>query len=219
MNVLYIGSGNSAKYVHQLDHTKYITVCVNNAWRLFTDNKVFDYWLHSGDFPHENYPNKKNFKYEISNEEYEASIKNLVYNKLKLKESSPCHYVGYTIFFIGLHWIMHEISPANIFLLGFDHDYNRNKTQKWLNNGQPNPQNQYLKDTSKSIKEWSDNFFYEFEHDFFYGHGTPDPMRLGENYIKEKFFQAANTARQLNVNIFNASLADGSLNIFPKIKI
>jgi hypothetical protein len=219
MDIIYIGSGISAKLINQIDHTKYIVVCVNNAWRLFEENKQFDYWLHSGDFPYENYPKIKNFKTEISYKEYQPAILNLVNNSLKIETKHPYHYAGYTIFFQGLYWIMEILKPQNIYLLGFDHDYNKEKTHKWLENDKPNPQNHYLKDKNQSIKEWSEEFFKGFEYDFFYGHGTPDPVRLGEDVLKEKFFLALENSKKIGVNIFNASTIENTINIFPKIKL
>lgn len=219
MDVIYIGSGKSAKLINQVDRSKYRTVCVNNAWKLFNENEQFDYWLHSGDFPYENYPKFKNFKTKITYTEYQPAILNLINNLLKIETKYPYHHIGYTIFFQGLYWIFNELKPQNIYLLGFDHDYNQEKVKKWLENNRPNPQNHYLKDKNKSIKEWSEEFFKDFEPDFFYGHGTPDPLRLGEQVIKGKFNLALENSKKLGINIFNASPLESTINIFPKINI
>ena len=219
MDVIYIGSGKSAELIKEIDHTKYTIVCANNAWRLFENKQPFDYWLHSGDFPHENHPPTKNFKYEISHLEYESAISDFVANVLKMEISYSHHYVGYTIFFQGLYWIFHHLKPRAIYLLGFDHDYNKEKTKKWFENKQPNPQNNFLKCESETIKQWSENFFKGFEPDFFYGHGTPDPLRLGENELRCKFKQAEEIAKKLGIDVFNASPVFSAINTFPKANI
>ena len=218
MDIIYIGSGKSANLIKEIDSKKYITVCVNNAWRLFENEESFDYWLHSGDFPRENHPKNRNYAKEISYKEYQQSILNLV-DILNIRTDSPYHHVGYTIFFQGLYWIFESLKPKNIYLLGFDHDYNPEKSKKWLENNKPSPHNHFLKDKKQTIKEWSEEFFKGFETDFFYGHGTPDPLRLGENELIKKFQLALQNSQKLGINVFNASPVENTINIFPKINI
>jgi hypothetical protein len=212
-DILYVGSGRSAILSTKLDLSKYIIVGANNSWKLFEN---FDIWIHSGDFPNENRPKKQNYNLEISYNQYSISILNIV-KKLNIQCQSPQHYVGYTIFFSGLYWIFNDLKPNNIFLLGFDHDYNLNKFQKWNDNNRPNPQNHFLKEKHQSIKDWSDVFFNGMEEDFFYGHGTPDPMRLGMKHLKDKMIQAINNANNLGIQIFNLSPIESEFNqIIPK---
>lgn len=213
--VLYIGSGNSALLAKDKDLSDYIVVCANNAWRIFEDGGHFNYWVHSGDFPTENKPKVKNFDFEISYKEYSESAKNIV-KKLNVKTTSPDHYVGYTIFFLGLHWIFDTLNPDEVYLLGFDHDYNPEKTTKWLQNDKPNPQNHFLKRKDQSIKDWSEEFFKEYKPDFFYGHGTPDPIRLGEHHLKDKFKQVIKNSELLNIKLLNASPIESEINKIEK---
>ena len=217
MNVLYVGSGNSASFIQKLSLEDYHVVAVNNAWRLFEDKKL-DTWIHSGDFPFENRPTDKNFSQQISTKKYNQAACNIT-KKLKIACQSSPHYVGYTIFFLGLYWIMDSLCPAKISLLGFDHDYNPKKVKKWNDNGRPNPQNYYLKDKNKTIKEWSEDFFSGMNKDSFYGHGTPDPLRLGEDYLINKFQQALENCKKLNIDLVNLSPVDSKINIAPKESI
>jgi hypothetical protein len=203
MNVLYIGSGNSAKLFRKVNLDDYFIVCANNAWRLFEGN-MFDVWVHSGDFPFENRPKLKNYKYEISHKEYTKSAKEIV-SKLNIKCKSPPHHLGYTVFFNGLYWIMNDLKPKTINLLGFDHDYNPDKVQKWVANDKPNPQNSYLKPSNQSINDWSNDFFKDMKHDSFYGHGTPDPIRLGIQHLIQKMRQAIEYSELLGIEILNLS--------------
>jgi hypothetical protein len=53
------------------------------------------------------------------------------------------------------------------------------------------------------------------EKDFFYGHGTPDPLRLGEKHLLEKFEIAKNSAKILGVEIVNCSGVSSAINTFP----
>ena len=202
-NVLYLGSGNSAKLIDKLNLDNYFIVGVNNTWRLFKDSR-FDIWIHSGDFPVENRPKLKNYDAEISYNEYSKSASSIV-EKLGIKCNSPQHYLGYTIFFMGLYWIMNDLQPSKISLLGFDNDYNPDKVDKWNNHNRPNPQNSYLKPRGQSIKDWSNDFFKDMKHDSFYGHGTPDPIRLGMQHLIQKMRQAVENSDFFGIEILNLS--------------
>tara|TARA_Y100001937_G_scaffold125097_1_gene191161 strand:+ start:871 stop:1536 length:666 start_codon:yes stop_codon:yes gene_type:complete len=217
MNVLYVGSGNSAKLIAELSLDNYYIVAANNAWRLF-ENKKLDTWIHSGDFPHENRPSKKLFSQEISFHKYNEACRNIA-NKLGSQCKSAPHYVGYTIFFLGLYWIMDALAPDKISLLGFDHDYNPDKVEKWNSSGRPNPQNHYLKSKSESIKDWSNKFFDGMAQDSFYGQGTPDPLRLGKKYLINKFDQAINNCQKLNIDLVNISPVESEINSVKKERV
>ena len=212
--ILYIGSGKSALKVHNMDLSDYTIVCVNNAWRLF-EKTSFDIWIHSGDFPRENYPTIKNFQMEVCNKDYEASSRKAL-EIFKWKTNSSQHYLGYTIFFSGLYWIMMTQSPEKIALLGFDHDYNPEKVIKWNEHNRPNIQNKFNNKKEKNILEWSNNFFSNMEPDFFYGHGTPDPIRLGENHLIEKFELAKKSAKTLGIKLVNFSNVVSKINTIEK---
>jgi hypothetical protein len=204
-DVLYVGSGNSALLSSQYDLSNLIVCCVNNAHLLFDS---FDYWIRPGDFPIENYPKIKNYKQGISYSEYSKQIR-IISERLNWNVASVEHHAGYTTFFNGLYWIMGELSPKNIYTIGFDHDYNKEKLKKWYEKGNPAPNNRYNGlDIQKEFKE--------FENDSFYGISTPDPMRLGEQHLKEKFEIAKETAKQLNINLWNLSDVRG-INSFNKI--
>lgn len=211
MPILYIGSGNSAKQALSIDRSEYTVVCLNNAWRLFEN---FDVWIHSGDFPSENYPKTKNYNLEISYKEYSQAIKSFCAEK-NIDTKYPEFWVGYTMFFQGLYWLMHNFPNEEIHLLGFDHDYNPEKTQKWLEIGKPSPQN-YFKPANKTIDEWSKETFGEFKSDFFYGHGTPDPLRLGEDELVSKFLQAKKISEKIGLKIFNLSHSPSKINCFDR---
>ena len=103
-----------------------------------------------------------------------------------------------------------------ISLLGFDHDYNPEKVEKWLKNQRPNPQNHYLKPKEKSINESLEDFFKGMKKDSFYGQGTPDPIRLGETHLREKFLLAIDNAEKLGVELVNLSPVNSSINMVKK---
>ena len=188
--------------------------CVNNAWKLFK-NKPFDCWIHSGDFPFENRPKIRTFKREISHTQYKISSEEIV-KKLGAKCRSPQHYLGYTIFFLGLYWVLNDLNPKKISLLGFDHDYNSAKVAKWNNHNRPNPQNNFNKDRGTTIEDWSESFFKGFETDSFYGHGTPDPIRLGEQTLKQKFELAIKNTEAIGVKMVNLSPVVSRINTIQK---
>lgn len=215
--VLYVGSGKSALLARELNLEDFLIVCVNNAWRVFENGEI-DYWVHSGDFPFENYPKHKNYKNEISYKQYEPAINNLA-SKINIVEKTAVFEVGYTIFFQGLYWMFETIKPDEVYTLGFDHDYNPEKTKKWLEMDKPNPQNNFLKDSSESLSDWSERVFEKYEKDFFYGHGTPDPIRLGEEHLKQKFEFAKKNAKKLGISLYNASPVVAGINSFERKSI
>jgi Txe/YoeB family toxin of Txe-Axe toxin-antitoxin module len=217
-NVLYIGSGNSAKLIDNIDISDYTIVCANNAWRLFEDSH-FDIWIHSGDFPFENRPKNKNFTTEISYKEYGPTAINIA-NRLGFNTKHPEHYLGYTIFFLGLYWIFDALKPTKVSLLGFDHDYNPEKVNKWQDNNRPTPQNGFFKQKGQSIEEWANSFFKDMKQDSFYGHGTPDPLRLGLEHLKQKMQLALDISRTIDINLVNLSPVTSEINsVIPKESI
>ncbi|MEI2265656.1 hypothetical protein [Erwinia sp. CGal63] len=220
MKVLYIGSGISALQAREEKYQGHIIVCLNNAWRIFAGGS-FDYWLHSGDFPQENYPVATHFKADIGYERY-VQASDWIGKKLGWRHEDPEFYIGYTMFFQGLYWIMMALSPTTIGLLGFDHDYDQNKVVKWQQAGEPNIQNQFNQpEKVPNINSWSESFFKEFRPDFFYGHGTPDPLRtgLGLDYIKTKMQLADSVARQLGIAIVNYSERASPVEVFQRVRL
>ena len=215
MNVLYVGSGNSAHLVNVIDLNKYTICCVNNAWRLFEDKSIHA-WIHSGDFPKEQFPTKKNWNKEVNYTEYSKSSK-LAKQYFKWDVKSPAHHLGYTIFFLGLYWIMMTLRPNKISLLGFDHDYNPNKLKKWKDAGRPNIQNRHQNKSEKTIKQWGEKFFKGYQPDSFYGvHSTPDPMRLKLDTLTSKFKFAEKNAIKLGIDLGNLSPVVSDINTLKK---
>ncbi|WP_456310575.1 hypothetical protein [Serratia proteamaculans] len=215
MKVLFVGSGLSAQQARSDKYHDHIKVCLNNAWRIY-EGGAFDYWIHPTDFPQENYPLHVNYKKEISYKDYAAVLDDGA-SRLGIIDVTGFELekrIGYTSFFQGLYWIMLTLSPDRIGLLGFDHDYNKNKIDKWMSDDKPNIQNHFNNKTEKTIKEWSDNYFQGFETDFFYGHGTPDPMRYGPEYIERKMILAQEKAKILGISIVNYSDRQSPYTVF-----
>ncbi|WP_449567526.1 hypothetical protein [Lelliottia nimipressuralis] len=217
MKVLYVGSGLSAQQATDERFRDHIKVCLNNAWRIFPD-EVFDYWIHPNDFPAENYPQTKNYRTEIRHKEYSAALHQGA-ETLGFGELSGFNLerkIGYTSFFQGLYWIMLTLAPARVGLLGFDHDYNPEKVQKWRAEGMPQVCNDFNQKTEKTLRDWAGNYFSGLEQDAFYGHGTPDPLRFGPEYLEQKMHIAVASAKTLGVEIVNYSQRPSPYNIFAR---
>ena len=204
--ILYVGSGNSATRINEFREGRKVCLA-NNAWRLWRDG---DTWIHSGDFPSR--PSLTIPKELIVSHGLYSKAAKECCEYLQIKTSSPEHYVGYTIFLQGLNWIAWNFRPCRILLLGFDHDYNVEKVAKWEEIGRPNPQNHFKGFDGKS----ADEVFSGYKPDFFYGHGTPDPMRLKASYLQELFLRASETLARLGCECFNASGVTNGLNTFPQ---
>ena len=217
MKVLYVGSGNSAKLTNRINLDDYTVCCVNNAWRLFTHYPIHA-WIRSGDFPKEHKPSRDEFKFdtEVGFHEYVKTAE-VAKDYFDWPIKSPQHHCGYTIFFMGLYWIMMSMRPEKICLLGFDHDYNPAKVEKWNQADRPNLQNQFCNKTEPSIKEWGENFFDNLEADSFYGsYSTPDPLRLGTKHLTNKFKIALESCEKLNIDLVNLSPVESEINIARK---
>ena len=213
-NVLYVGSGNSAEFIKDIDLSQYTVVCVNNAWRLFVDKQIYA-WVRPGDFPRENYPRTKGYDVEVRPLEYNKAAEDAM-KKLNHEWKSPSHAYGYTIFFNGLYWIMMTLKPKRISLLGFDHDYNPEKVARWEEGKRPNPQNRYQAKGDVDVDEWGNTFFKGLKQDSFYGQGTPDPLRLGESHLVEKFNFALENCSRLGIDLVNLSPVPSRINSAPK---
>lgn len=217
MNVLYIGSGLSALQARDEQYRNHIKVCLNNAWRIYEGGE-FDYWIHPGDFPTENYPRDVSFRGEINHKAYSHALHQAA-NRLGfggLEGFELEKEIGYTSFFQGLYWIMIALSPQQINLLGFDHDYNPQKTEKWKAEGMPQICNNFLNKKEGSVNKWANDFFKAYEADAFYGHGTPDPLRFNAGYIEQKMRLALSSAQLLNVEIVNHSKRFSPYDVFPR---
>lgn len=204
--ILYVGSGNSAKRINEFRDGRRVCVA-NNAWRFWREG---DFWIRSGDFP-----SRPSFlipkELEITYDSYSKAARECCHS-LGIKTVSPEHYVGYTIFLQGLNWIAWNFKPCRILLLGFDHDYNPEKLKKWEELGRPNPQDRFKGFDGRT----ADEVFSEYTPDAFYGHGTPDPLRLKVEYLRELFARASETLARLGCECFNASGVTNGLNTFPQ---
>lgn len=217
MKVLYVGSGMSALQAKDEIYNDHVKVCLNNAWRIY-EGGSFDYWIHPDDFSRENYPQNAHFKTEIRHKEYSWVLHQMA-ERIGLKGLSGFALekeIGYTAFFQGLYWIMGSLAPDKIGLLGFDHDYNPEKTKKWYGAGMPHIHNKYNNKTEKTVRAWADAFFDGCEPDAFYGYGTPDPLRYGAAYIERKMRMAVDSATALGITITNYSRRESPFDVFER---
>lgn len=212
--VLYVGSGLSAKTAEKEKRKVDVCCAVNNAWRVFEEGKI-DYWIAPGDFPPANYPPKSFVCQRIGYAEYKDSAEK-VFSSFGESYKFPQHHAGYTTFFQGLYWIFDTLKPNEIYLLGFDHDYDPQKVALWMDQGKPSPHNKYNGEAPVCANTWTNTFFESCPVDAVYGHGTPDPLRLGLPLMKELFERAKSYADRLGIRVFNASGVTTGLNTFPQ---
>lgn len=214
-SVLYVGSGKSALMAPVLAGNVDLICAVNNAWRVFPSG--VDYWIYPGDFPLENFPPPFYRCKMVEYLDFKDSAEN-VFSRLGEKHAFPQHKAGYTIFFQGLYWIFDTLRPKRIYTIGFDHDYAPEKVSKWIEHKCPAPNNKFNGESPMSVKDWANDFFKDCPKDSIYGHGTPDPLRLGSGEIIEFFNRAMECASQLGIALFNASGITHGLNNFPQGK-
>lgn len=194
--LLYVGSGKSAlEYKnHSLDGVDILAV--NNSYRAF--DCTIDYYLCSNDFPKNRRPQETQYKNILRKPDFFYGV----LSHAKLFQLSFRPQVGKTIFLDGLYWAMAK-GYSEIYLLGFDHDYNPERVKKW--------QGKYINDQEKLKK-----MFDGIEGDSFYGQNTPDPLRHGENNLKSMFENANKHAIEYQSTIFNLSSKISNFNVFKR---
>ena len=196
--LLYVGSGRSAlEYKnHNLEGVEILTV--NNAHKAF-ENWV-DYYLCSTDFPNKNKSDAKKYGELVLKPKYFYGVlSHARYFKLPFRPN-----VGKTIFLDGLYWAMAK-GFDEIFLLGFDHDYNPNRVKKW--DGKHIGNEEKLKEIFTGKNE---------EPDAFYGQNTPDPLRHGKHNLSQMFEDAKTHASIYGCKIFNLSTRKGGIEVFER---
>lgn len=212
MDILYVGSGRSALKLGEHLNRGATTCAVNNAWTLFP-SKTLDYWIFPSDFPLDRRPPAGYRTKRVTYDDYGLAAP-FSCQLMNADTAFQHHWIGYTIFFQGLHWIMHSLKPSRIFTLGFDHDYNPGKVSKWKEAGCPAPHNRFQEERPKDVLKWADKFFEGLEADSFYGHGTPDPLRLEEGELRTFFQRAQEVADRLHIQLYNLSGVTEGLNTF-----
>ena len=206
-DVVVIGSGPSALKVKEWDLDGRVVVCLNNAWRLAPDR--YDVWVHAGDFPPKSFPPRRL--------PHQRWISHREYTEAALKHHRTAHEAGYTLFCLAAYWVLDSLNPWRIGFVGCDHDYDPEATRRWLAAGQPGPQNKwggaqgFSSSTPEMIGQWSSGFFRDTRSTHFYGHGSPDPMRLGAETLAERFRLIEQTSDSLGVEVVNYSDAPGLL--------
>tara|TARA_X000001036_G_C20685386_1_gene807469 strand:+ start:463 stop:1164 length:702 start_codon:yes stop_codon:yes gene_type:complete len=200
-SLLLVGSGKSAlEYKnHDLRNTHILTV--NNSIKAFGD-MIVDYYVCATDFPQKEIPSKSKFKKRIS--KYEYRYQTLAFAKYKKFPFRPL--IGKTIFLDCLNWAFTK-GYKKIYLLGFDHDYNPNRVKKW--------DGKYITNKEKLEKVFNGK---NDEPDTFYGHGTPDPLRLGEGNLQNYFYLIESHAKFYGSEILNLSMEKRGLSTFKKVK-
>ena len=200
-NILLVGSGKSALEYKKHNLKNVDIMAVNNSIKAF-DNLVVNYYLCATDFPKTEIPNKNSYKEKISKYSYRYhTLAFAKYNNLPFRP-----LVGKTIFLDSLNWAFTK-GYRKIYLLGFDHDYNPNRVKKW--------DGKYLTDSNKLEKIFDGK---DEEPDTFYGQGTPDPLRLGEENLQNVFNLVQAHSKFYGCEIYNLSTNKSGLIKFKRVK-
>ena len=142
---------------------------------------------------YKNLVDKVKYRYDV--------LSHAMYHKLGFRPQ-----IGKTIFLDGLYWAMAS-GFTEIYLLGFDHDYNKKRVEKW--------KGKYTTDQS----QLADLFNGEGEEpDAFYGQNTPDPLRHGEDNLINMFETAKEHTRIYGCKIYNLSSRQDGINVFERVR-
>lgn len=197
--LLFVGSGQSAleHKKHKLSEVKILTV--NNSIKAF-DQRV-DFYLCSTDFPKERMPKPTQYLTLVLKPKYFYHVlSHAWYYKFPFRPN-----VGKTIFLDGLYWAMAK-GFDEIYLLGFDHDYNPKRVAKW--DGKHIGNEKKLKEMFSGKDEAPDAF---------YGQNTPDPLRHGKHNLAQMFIDAKHHAETYyGCRILNLSSRKGGIEVFER---
>lgn len=198
--LLFVGSGKSAleHLNHDLSNVEVLTV--NNSIKAFSKKVAF--YLCSTDFPNERKPKPSQYGELILKPKYFYHVlSHAQYHRLSFRP-----HVGKTIFLDGLYWAMAK-GFDEIYLLGFDHDYNPKRVEKW--DGKHIGNDEKLKQIFTGKDE---------EPDAFYGQNTPDPLRHGKHNLAKMFVDAKTHAEEYGCRIINISTRKGGIEVFDREK-
>jgi len=195
--LLFVGSGKSALEYKQYDLSGFQILTVNNSIKAF--EQAVDYYLCSTNFPRENKPAPDRYNTLVGKVQYRYDVlSHAQYHKLGFRPQ-----IGKTIFLDGLYWAMANRFDE-IYLLGFDHDYNKKRVAKWQGN--------YTTDQANLSALFNGE---GEEPDAFYGQNTPDPLRHGEGNLITMFEKAKEHARLYGCKIYNLSSRRG-IDVFER---
>ncbi|GIR50495.1 MAG: hypothetical protein CM15mP59_2370 [Flavobacteriaceae bacterium] len=120
---LYVGSGKSALEYKNHEDRSSRSLTVNNSHLAFDD--FVAYYLCSTDFPKKKAQSREIWGTHPKPKYFYDVLSHARYHKLPFRPQ-----VGKTIFLDGLYWAMTK-GFSEIYLLGFDHDYNPKRVEKW----------------------------------------------------------------------------------------
>lgn len=196
--LLFVGSGISALEYKKYDLSEVEVLTVNNSIKAF-DHPV-DYYLCSTNFPTAQKPNRSMFTNFITKTYYRYDVlSHAMFNKLGFRPQ-----IGKTVFLDGLYWAMAS-GFKEIYLLGFDHDYNKKRVEKW--------QGKYITSQEKLAEIFNGE---GEEPDAFYGQNTPDPLRHGQDNLTGMFILAKEHAKIYGCKIYNLSSRKSDIDVFER---
>jgi hypothetical protein len=144
MNVLLVGSGKSSNEIlyHQLDG---LVVCaINNAWVI---PSRLDYSICSGDWKPVN--GRPQDVEKISHKKYSSK------EQIKRYGCISDSGIGATMFFNAVYWILGNLKPDNLGMIGCSMHYPDNKANTFYGAGNPDP-TRFSEDT---LFKWFDRFY------------------------------------------------------------
>jgi hypothetical protein len=185
----------------QYDLSEFQILTVNNSIKAF--KQPVDFYLCSTNFPKSNKPDQSKYSILIDKVKYRYDV----ISHALLYQLGFRPQIGKTIFLDGLYWAMAS-GFKEIYLLGFDHDYNKKRVEKW--------RGKYITDQSKLADLFNGK---GEEPDAFYGQNTPDPLRHGENNLESMFRLANEHAKKYSCMIYNLSSKQDGIQVFERAKI
>lgn len=147
--VLIIGSGLTAPLVTNWDLTGWTVVALHHGWQALPPNR-WDVFLHCHDAPDDMKPIKTRENQLIVNTLhdyfYAKEYRDMYNNRNFRRQSGICR----TMFFTGIWWVLHNLFPGRIGVIGCDMHYPGDDKNTFYGNGTCDP----LLHGSERLQRW-----------------------------------------------------------------
>jgi hypothetical protein len=144
MNVLLIGSGKSSQELLYRRLDGLVVCAINNAWTIPCS---LDYSIFPGDWIPAN--GRSPEAAGVSYKQYQSKEQREKYGSLH--DSG----LGATMFFNSVYWILENLKPKNLGMIGCSMYYPDNKAHTFYGGGNPDP----MRFSEKTLFKWFDRFY------------------------------------------------------------
>jgi len=144
--VLLVGSGLTATLASDFDLTSWTVVALHHGWQALPPDR-WNVFLHCHDAPDEMFPEKTRPEQLIVN-----TLQDYIYTEKQYYTRNFRRQSGYcrTLFLTGIWWVIHNMNPGVIGVIGCDMHYPGKGNNTFYGNGETDP----LKHDPLDMQRW-----------------------------------------------------------------